>query len=142
MPDSDIEQRIRERAFHIWIEQGQPEGKDREHWEQAESELMAGIAAPQNQVEPAQGRSVRDEPGQVKPASSESVPSEPAGMESAPAAPAVDAIGQIKYAAARDVDQGGAEPSPRQSQSAVQRWHSYQSAAQSWDHYKQRCGGY
>jgi hypothetical protein len=142
MPDNDIEQRIRERVFYIWTEQGQPEGKDREHWQQAESELMAGIAVPQSQVEPAQGQPVQDEPAQHKPASSESVPSESAGMDSAPAAPAVDAIDQIKYAAARDVDQGGTEPSPRQSQSAAQSWYSYQSAAQSWDHYKQRCRRY
>jgi len=33
MPDSEIEQHIRERAFHIWIERGQPEGKDKEHWQ-------------------------------------------------------------------------------------------------------------
>jgi hypothetical protein len=31
MPDNDVEQRIRERAFYIWIEQGRPEGKDKEH---------------------------------------------------------------------------------------------------------------
>ena len=30
-----MEQRIRERAFKIWIEQGQPEGHDIEHWELA-----------------------------------------------------------------------------------------------------------
>ena len=142
MPDNDVEQRIRERAFYIWIEQGQPEGKDREHWQQAESEPIAGIAVPESQVGLAQGQSVQDEPAQHKPASSESVPSEPAGMDPAPVAPAVDAIDQIKYAAARDVDQGGIEPSSRQSQSSAQGWYSYQSAAQSWDRYKRRCGRY
>jgi hypothetical protein len=35
----DREQRVRERAFQIWIEEGQPEGKDREHWERAEKEV-------------------------------------------------------------------------------------------------------
>ena len=35
----DRERRIRERAFDIWIEQGQPQGKDREHWERAEKEV-------------------------------------------------------------------------------------------------------
>lgn len=33
--DADAERRIRERAFEIWIEEGQPEGKHKEHWEQA-----------------------------------------------------------------------------------------------------------
>jgi hypothetical protein len=36
MADDDIlEERIRERAFKIWIEEGQPYGRDREHWELA-----------------------------------------------------------------------------------------------------------
>ena len=35
----DRERRIRERAFEIWIEEGQPQGKEREHWERAEKEM-------------------------------------------------------------------------------------------------------
>jgi hypothetical protein len=31
----ELEQRIRERAFKIWIDEGQPEGRDKEHWELA-----------------------------------------------------------------------------------------------------------
>lgn len=30
--ETDIERRIRERAFKIWIDEGQPEGRDKEHW--------------------------------------------------------------------------------------------------------------
>lgn len=37
--EDNKEQKIRERAFHIWIEEGQPEGKDKEHWEKAKAEL-------------------------------------------------------------------------------------------------------
>ena len=33
--DDAIERRIRERAYKIWIDEGQPEGKDKEHWEVA-----------------------------------------------------------------------------------------------------------
>jgi hypothetical protein len=33
------EQQIRERAFQIWIEEGRPDGKDKEHWEKAKAEL-------------------------------------------------------------------------------------------------------
>jgi hypothetical protein len=138
MPDSDIEQRIRERAFYIWIEQGQPEGKDREHWEQAESELMAGIAAPQSQVEGARRR----QPASCDSAQSGPVQAESIRAESVQTASAIDAIKQVKYAAARDVDQGSAKPVLEHSRSATQTWDSYQSAAQSWDYYKQRCGGY
>jgi hypothetical protein len=38
----DQEQRIRERAFQIWIEEGQPLGRDKEHWAQARRDLGLG----------------------------------------------------------------------------------------------------
>ena len=34
------EQRIRERAYQLWLEEGKPEGRARDHWELA-SELVA-----------------------------------------------------------------------------------------------------
>lgn len=37
----DQEQRIRERAYQIWQLAGQPHGYDRQHWEQALSEIEA-----------------------------------------------------------------------------------------------------
>lgn len=37
----DRTQAIRDRAYQIWIEQGQPSGREREHWEQASRELDA-----------------------------------------------------------------------------------------------------
>lgn len=39
------EERIRERAYLLWLEEGQPEGKDTEHWERAR-ELLALEADP------------------------------------------------------------------------------------------------
>ena len=33
--EEEVEQRIRERAFQIWISEGQPEGRHKEHWELA-----------------------------------------------------------------------------------------------------------
>lgn len=33
------EQRIKERAFQIWLDEGRPNGRDREHWRIAESEI-------------------------------------------------------------------------------------------------------
>jgi hypothetical protein len=43
---SELEQLIRERAFQIWIEEGQPDGRDKEHWRQATNELLSGTAPP------------------------------------------------------------------------------------------------
>jgi hypothetical protein len=34
-----IEQRIRERAYEIWEDEGHPQGRDREHWLRARQEL-------------------------------------------------------------------------------------------------------
>jgi hypothetical protein len=45
MPDREErnrEDRIRLRALEIWREQGCPEGRAREHWEQAEREVGGG----------------------------------------------------------------------------------------------------
>jgi len=115
MPDDDIEQRVRERAFYIWVEQGQPEGKDKEHWQQAEGEFMVGIAKPEGGLHP-----IRDEVPQSEPAHA---PAREVG--SAQAAPGVEAIGQIRYAAPRDVDQGGGACQQRQLQFAALSWDAY-----------------
>jgi hypothetical protein len=37
---SDIEQRVRERAYRIWLEEGCPEGRELVHWDMA-TELVA-----------------------------------------------------------------------------------------------------
>ncbi len=39
-PHPISEDRIRERAYLLWIEEGQPQGKSAEHWEKAR-ELLA-----------------------------------------------------------------------------------------------------
>jgi hypothetical protein len=39
MPASERSQRIRERAYQIWEEQGRPEGLHAQHWYAAEQEL-------------------------------------------------------------------------------------------------------
>ena len=46
MSGQELEQRIRERAFQIWIEEGQPHGKDKEHWARAAAELGADASPP------------------------------------------------------------------------------------------------
>jgi hypothetical protein len=37
--DNDLDRRIRERAYEIWENEGQPEGRSHDHWEQARSEF-------------------------------------------------------------------------------------------------------
>jgi hypothetical protein len=39
--EKDREQRIRERAYQIWLQEGQPEGRDAAHWELAKAEITA-----------------------------------------------------------------------------------------------------
>lgn len=36
----DLDRRIRERAYEIWENEGQPEGRSHEHWEQARREFQ------------------------------------------------------------------------------------------------------
>ncbi|MBV9290714.1 MAG: DUF2934 domain-containing protein [Hyphomicrobiales bacterium] len=38
-PQAFDEQLVRERAYAIWIEEGQPEGRDVEHWMKARVEI-------------------------------------------------------------------------------------------------------
>ena len=39
--DADRETKIRERAYYLWIRQGLPEGRQQEHWHEAEKEVDA-----------------------------------------------------------------------------------------------------
>ena len=38
---SDRQQRVSERAYHIWLAEGRVDGRDHEHWHRAERELAA-----------------------------------------------------------------------------------------------------
>ena len=44
--DTGLVQLIRERAFQIWIEEGQPHGHHEEHWRQATDEFLSDTAPP------------------------------------------------------------------------------------------------
>ena len=39
--NDNLERKIKARAYQIWMEEGQPEGKDREHWVRAKQEVIA-----------------------------------------------------------------------------------------------------
>ena len=43
--DTDYRQKIQERAFEIWEEEGRPADRDRDHWLQAEQEIMGASGA-------------------------------------------------------------------------------------------------
>lgn len=40
MPQADIHERIRKRAYALWEEEGRPEGRADEHWHRAEAEVI------------------------------------------------------------------------------------------------------
>lgn len=43
--DTDRERLIAERAYGLWEEEGRPDGRDKQHWSQAEAELEPEEAA-------------------------------------------------------------------------------------------------
>ncbi|MBX9826462.1 MAG: DUF2934 domain-containing protein [Xanthobacteraceae bacterium] len=38
--EPDLDHKIRRRAYQIWMKEGQPEGRDREHWNRAKAEVL------------------------------------------------------------------------------------------------------
>ena len=53
MADEDrSEDRIRQRAYALWEQEGRPEGRDRHHWEQASGEMQAGDAPERSSSSP------------------------------------------------------------------------------------------
>ena len=57
----DKETRIRERAYRIWQEEGEPAGKAEEHWDKARRQVEDedGAGAPADQKKPAVRRPSR-----------------------------------------------------------------------------------
>jgi len=49
---NDREEQLRQRAYGIWQLEGEPHGRDRDHWERAERELIE--AAPEDPATSAQ----------------------------------------------------------------------------------------
>ncbi|MGQ4273366.1 DUF2934 domain-containing protein [Terrihabitans sp. B22-R8] len=48
----DKDELIRLRAYEIWIQEGQPEGREREHWLQARREILGDGAPEEGSFEP------------------------------------------------------------------------------------------
>ena len=58
MSMTHIDTLIRERAYAIWEREGRPEGRERQHWEQAAREILAA-------GEPARTTSQKAKPGKA-----------------------------------------------------------------------------
>ncbi len=41
--DADIHERVRERAHQLWLQEGCPEGRGDEHWQQAQRDVLASL---------------------------------------------------------------------------------------------------
>jgi hypothetical protein len=50
MNTESLEERIRQRAYQIWEEDGQPEGREHEHWERAVREIEAEEKADESEA--------------------------------------------------------------------------------------------
>jgi Protein of unknown function (DUF2934) len=60
MPEEKpLEQRIRERAYFFWIEEGEPEGRDKLHWEAAQKVVVEE----DRQREEAEKQGIKPPPG-------------------------------------------------------------------------------
>jgi hypothetical protein len=60
----ELEEKIRLRALEIWKEQGCPDGRAREHWEQAERELGGDPGGRDQPTSQAASGETRGEPEQ------------------------------------------------------------------------------
>lgn len=63
-------ERIRARAHEIWEAEGRPEGRELEHWNQAEQEMAASETGPDSELTPerAQKETSGDAPAGAEPA--------------------------------------------------------------------------
>jgi len=81
---SDRHARINDRAYHLWIADGQVHGRDLAHWQQAEREIaeeetrMAATIA---------SRAVRKPPRRAPPAAAAPAPARRSRSKAAPPAP-------------------------------------------------------
>jgi hypothetical protein len=62
----DREDRVRQRAHEIWVREGRPHGHEKQHWEQASSEIDAEEGSKPADAAPATGTSPPVEKPAVK----------------------------------------------------------------------------
>jgi hypothetical protein len=59
------EELVRLRAYALWVEEGQPEGRERQHWERARREIARDISTPNRELDDhhfLHGRGAREQP--------------------------------------------------------------------------------
>lgn len=72
--DGDLEHRIRERAYELWEAEGQPEGREDQHWRQAQADITE-----------AQGKAAKTKTGTAKTATARKPTAKPAPTKAASA---------------------------------------------------------
>ena len=85
------EEAIRERAYTIWQREGEPDGRQEEHWQQALEELTAEAAAAGSPVEGVAGLDAPAKPRArrtTKAAAGTTAAAKPAKAAASPAKPA------------------------------------------------------
>jgi len=81
--NSDREHKVRERAYQIWEREGRPEGREDEHWAQAEREIESEGAAGSSSGDAATNVTAADDP--TRPASGPGGAEGLSGVQSGPA---------------------------------------------------------
>ena len=65
---SDLDQRIRDRAYEIWQAEGEPHGRDASHWEKARAEFAEAANATASPTTMPRAKSASRAPASAKPA--------------------------------------------------------------------------
>lgn len=84
------EDRVRDRAYRLWQQDGEPHGRDRDHWDQAEREIAdagAAIDADASAAATAIGGDTSDTPAAAPMPSDPPTEASPADEPDAPPAP-------------------------------------------------------
>jgi len=50
VPEPSVEQRVRERAYALWIQAGRPDGRSAEFWQRARDEIEQELLQQQDDV--------------------------------------------------------------------------------------------
>jgi hypothetical protein len=50
VPEPSVEQRVRERAYALWIQAGRPDGRSAEFWQRARDEIEQELLREQDDV--------------------------------------------------------------------------------------------
>lgn len=85
-------ERIRRRAYEIWVSEGHPDGKDMEHWIRAEAEIAGSANSPGTDFPNTanNAESTRDIGAGDRPGSSAKLGGTPSALATGPVHPSLD----------------------------------------------------